>query len=52
MTEQKRFTLRMDNDLFERVKDQAEVNKRSIAKEIEYLIEKYFQEKDSQNKSK
>ena len=46
MSEEKRFTLRMDNDLFELVKAQAEKNKRSIAKEIEYAVEQFlFQEK-------
>lgn len=47
MTEQKRFTLRMDAELFELVKKQAEINKRSIAKEIEYLLEQYFKNNES-----
>ena len=47
MTEQKRFTLRIDSKLFELVKEQAEKNKRSIAKEIEYLLEQYFKENNS-----
>jgi hypothetical protein len=50
MSEQKRFTLRMDAELFETIKEQAEKNKRSIAKEIEYLLETYLKEnKDRDN---
>ncbi|AGR47581.2 putative Arc-like DNA binding domain [Brevibacillus phage Osiris] len=44
---EKRFTLRMDADLFERIKEQAEKNKRSVAKEIEFLIEKHLEEVES-----
>lgn len=47
MPEQKRFTLRIDADLFEVVKKRAEQNKRSIAKEIEYLLEEYLKNSDS-----
>lgn len=36
---EKVFTLRMDEELFERVKTLADKNKRSIAKEIEFQIE-------------
>lgn len=46
LNEQKRFTLRIDKNLFEKVKIQSENNKRSIAKEIEYLLENYFKEKE------
>lgn len=45
--EEKRFTLRMDSEIFEKVKKQAEKNKRSIAKEIEYLLEQYFADKET-----
>lgn len=44
MSENKRFTLRMDSDLFDQIKEQAEKNKRSVAKEIEHLLEKQFNE--------
>ncbi|TPG86840.1 Arc family DNA-binding protein [Brevibacillus laterosporus] len=44
---EKRFTLRMNADLFERIKEQAEINKRSVAKEIEFLIEKHIKEIES-----
>ncbi|AGR47198.1 hypothetical protein JIMMER1_64 [Brevibacillus phage Jimmer1] len=47
MSDEKRFTLRMDADLFERIKEQADKNKRSIAKEIEFLIEKHLKEVDN-----
>lgn len=46
MTEQKRFTLRMDNELFEVMKKQAEKNKRSVAKEIEHVLEQYLKQQD------
>lgn len=42
----KRFTLRMDTEIFNKVKEQAERNKRSIAKEIEFILERYFEKKD------
>ena len=42
---EKRFTLRMNALLFEIVKKQSEAHKRSIAKEIEFIIEEYFIEK-------
>lgn len=47
--EEKRFTLRIDGELFEKVKSQAEKNKRSIAKEIEYLLEQYIGERERKN---
>ena len=37
--DEKRFTLRMDGELFEQVKGLAEEHKRSVSKEIEYLVE-------------
>ena len=43
---EKVFTLRMDEELFEKVKSSAEKNKRSIAKEIEYHLEQSL-EKDA-----
>jgi hypothetical protein len=48
MTDQKRFTLRMDDKLFEAIKEQAEENKRSIAKEIEFLLEKQLKSQDQE----
>lgn len=50
MSDQKRFTLRMDSDLFKQIEERASENKRSIAKEIEFLLEQYIKEnKDSDN---
>lgn len=37
-----RFTMRMDKELYEKLKNSAKVNKRSIAKELEYLVELQF----------
>ena len=49
MNEQKRFTLRMDADLFKVIEKRAEESKRSIAKEIEFLLDNYIkaESKDS-----
>lgn len=38
----KRFTLRIDKDLFEVIKISAEINRRAIGKEIEYALGKYY----------
>lgn len=43
MKEDKRFTLRMDQVIFDKVVEQADKNKRSIAKEIEFILEKHFE---------
>lgn len=40
-TERKSFTLRLESDLYAKVKKSADKNKRSIAKEIEFALEKY-----------
>lgn len=37
--DEKRFTLRMNQELFDLVKESASKNKRSVAKEIEVLLE-------------
>ena len=37
----KRFTLRMDSNLFEEISVFAKIHKRSVSKEIEYAIQKY-----------
>lgn len=36
------FTMRLDNELYARLKESAEKNKRSIAKELEYIVESYL----------
>lgn len=43
----KRFTLRMDAELFERIAESAKANRRSIAKEIEEAVDFYLKNKDS-----
>jgi hypothetical protein len=40
--DEKRFTLRMDGELFNQVKNLAAEHKRSVAKEIEYLVEEHI----------
>lgn len=37
----KTFTLRLNQILFDKIKKSAEKNKRSIAKEMEFALEKY-----------
>lgn len=49
MNEQKRFTLRMDAELFKLIEKRAEESKRSIAKEIEYLLEQHIKEENKEN---
>lgn len=41
---EKRFTLRMNKELFEIVKKSAEKNRRSVAKEIEFILLKQCEE--------
>lgn len=40
--EDKRFTLRIEKGLFQRIEDAARAHKRSIGREIEYLLEQYL----------
>jgi len=40
--EKARFTLRIPQDLYAQVKESADNNKRSVIKEIEYILEKHF----------
>jgi hypothetical protein len=42
-----RFTLRIPQELYTKLKDSAEVNKRSVIKEIEYILERHYDERDS-----
>ena len=41
-----RFTLRMPPDLYEKVKESADKNKRSVAREIEYIVEMMMSQKE------
>lgn len=40
---EKRFTLRINKEIFEKVKASAEKNRRSVAKEIEYILFQKFE---------
>lgn len=40
--EEKRFTLRIDSELFEKISELARVHRRSIAKEIEQAVAEYI----------
>ena len=42
--DQTRFTMRIDSDLLDRIKQEAEKNKRSTAKQIEFILAQYFEE--------
>lgn len=39
--DQTRFTMRINSELLEKVKIEAEKNKRSTAKQIEFILEQY-----------
>lgn len=41
--DQTRFTMRINSDLLDLIKVEAEKNKRSTAKEIEFILEQYIQ---------
>ena len=41
---QTRFTMRIETELLNKIKDQAVKNKRSAAKEIEFILEKFFED--------
>ena len=40
--DQTRFTKRINSDLLEKIKIEAEKNKRSTAKQIEFILEQYM----------
>lgn len=46
------FTMRIKEELLEKIRISAEKNKRSIAKEIEYLLENNYDACDLQNSQK
>lgn len=41
--EDKRFTLRINRELFSLVEKSAKKNKRAIGREIEFILEQYFE---------
>lgn len=40
--DQTRFTMRINSDLLEKIKIEAEKNKRSTAKQIEFILKQYM----------
>lgn len=44
--EDKRFTLRIDKQLFDIVEKSAKENKRAVGREIEFILEQYFKSKN------
>jgi hypothetical protein len=48
-TDKRQFTLRLREENFEKIKVIADKNKRSIAAQIEYLIEEYISEYERKN---
>ena len=40
--DQTRFTMRINSDLLDKIKIEAEKHKRSTAKEIEFILEQYI----------
>jgi len=48
-TNKRQFTLRLSDENFEKIKRIADVNKRSIAMQIEYLIEKHIERWEKEN---
>ena len=49
VTNKRQFTLRISDENFEKIKSIAGIDKRSIAMQIEYLIEKYIDEWENKN---
>ena len=45
-SEDKRFTLRMDKKLYEVVKQSAADHKRSVGREIEFILDQHFKSQD------
>lgn len=48
---EKRFTLRMNNEIFEKVKEEAEKERRSTAKQIELILDEYFRDKEKEKEN-
>lgn len=43
-------SIRLDDNIFDRVKNDAEKEKRSVSKQIEYIIQQYYELKRLMNK--
>ena len=48
-TDKRNFTMRMSDQNFEKIKYLAHINKRSIAMQIEFLIERYISDYEKEN---
>lgn len=46
--EDTRFTMRINTELLNRIKQQAQNNKRSTAKEIEFILEQWIEDNSQQ----
>lgn len=44
----KRFTLRIEKELFTKIEEAATKDKRSIGREIEFILAQYFETKNNQ----
>lgn len=44
----KRFTLRIDEEIFNKIKEEAEKNKRSISAHIEFLLEQHLKKESDE----
>lgn len=43
-SDERRFTLRMDRQLFEQLEALAKKDKRAVGREIEYIVERYIED--------
>ncbi len=43
----KRFTLRIEKELFAKIEEAANKDKRSIGREIEFILSQYFEDQDN-----
>lgn len=43
----KRFTLRIDKELFQKIEAHAKKDKRAVGREIEFILAQYFENIDS-----
>jgi hypothetical protein len=48
-TDKRQFTLRLQEENFEKIKFLADKNKRSVAMQIEYLIEQYIEQYEKEH---
>lgn len=48
-TDKRQFTLRLQDDNFEKIKLIAEKSKRSIAMQIEYILEQFIEKYEKEN---